>query len=153
MTANAKKLGIPTSGPNDILTQALGTPEHPGRVRAKGPVKRNAYFDVPKSSKVVEMDEREMILQGREKELEEREKMLSQREEAFKAQVSNVDIEHHSSRGQQRPPTPHSEMSSTNIRQQLLIHEEVHRMTQHGVEMKVTQPLQHPIDKVYVCLT
>ena len=73
MTANAKKLGIPTSGPNDILTQALGTPEHPGRVRAKGPVKRNAYFDVPKSSKV-EMDEREMILQEREKELEEREK-------------------------------------------------------------------------------
>ena len=94
-----------------------------------------------------------MILQGREKELEECEKMLSQREEAFKAQVSNVDIEHHSSRGQQRPSTPHSEMSSTNIRQQLLIHEEVHRMTQHGVEMKVTQPLQHPIDKVYICLT
>ena len=153
MTVNAKKLGIPTSGPNDILTQALGTPEHPGRVRAKEPVKRNAYFDVLKSSKVVEMDEREMILQGREKELKEREKMLSQREEAFKVQVSNVDIEHHSSRGQQRPPTPHSEMSSTNIRQQLLIHEEVHRMTQHGVEMKVTQPLQHPIDKVYICLT
>ena len=98
MTANAKKLGIPTSGPNDILTQALGTLEHPGRVRAKGPLKCNAYFDVPKSSKVVEMDEREMILQGREKELEEREKMLSQREKAFKAQVSNVDIEHHSSR-------------------------------------------------------
>ena len=152
MIANAKKLGIPTSGPNDILTQALGTPEHPGRVRAKGPVKRNAYFDVPKSSKVVEMDEREMILQEREKELEEREKMLSRREEAFKAQVSNVDIEHHSSRVQQRPPTPHSEMSSTNIRQQLLIHEE-HRMTQPGVEMKVTKTLQHPIDKVYICLT
>ena len=56
-----------------------------------------------------------MILQEREKELEEREKMLSQREEAFKEQVSNVDIEHHSSRVQQRPPTPHSEMSSTNI--------------------------------------
>ena len=153
MTANAKKLGIPTNGPNNILTQALETPEHPGRVRAKGPVKRNAYFDVPKSSKVVEMDEREMVLQGREKELEKREKMLNKREEAFKAQVSNVDIEHHSSRGQQRPPTPHSETSSTNIRQQLLIHEEVHRMTQHGVEMKVTQPLQHPIDKVYICLT
>ena len=117
MTANAKKLGIPTSGPNDILTQALGTPEHPSRVRARGPVKRNAYFDVPNSSKVVEIDEREMILQGREKELGESEKMLSQREEAFKAQVSNVDIEHHSSRGQQRPPTPHSEMSSTNIQQ------------------------------------
>ena len=152
MTANAKTLGIPTSGLNDLLTQALGTPEHPGRVRAKGPVKRNAYFDVPNSSKVVEMNEREMILQGREKELEEREKMLSRREEAFKAQVSNVDNEHHSSRGQQRPPTPHSK-SSTNIRQQLLIHEEVHRMTQHGVEMKVTQPLQHPINKVYICLT
>ena len=56
-----------------------------------------------------------MILQEREKELEEHEKMLSQREEAFKAQVSNVDIEHYPSRVQQRPPTPHSEMSSTNI--------------------------------------
>ena len=73
MNANAKKLGIPTSGPNAILTQVLGTPEHPGRVREKGPVKRNAYFDVPKSSKVVEMDEREIILQEREKELKERE--------------------------------------------------------------------------------
>ena len=62
LVANGKKLGILTSGPNNILTHALKIFEHSDRIKAKGIVKHNAYFNIPKSSEVVEIDERKMLL-------------------------------------------------------------------------------------------
>lgn len=68
---------LSTSGSNDVLTLALGTPEHGGRVRAVGSyVTPNSYFHLPKRRKTsVKENVRESIKAIVE---EEREKIVAQ---------------------------------------------------------------------------
>ena len=43
----------------DVLTMALGKPEHGGRVRGQGiHVKQSVYFDLPRQKKARTMDEK-----------------------------------------------------------------------------------------------
>lgn len=43
---------LTTSGTDDVLTLALGNPEHPGRIRGVGGnVRRSTYFHLPKRRK------------------------------------------------------------------------------------------------------
>ncbi|KAL6327645.1 hypothetical protein AAG906_022208 [Vitis piasezkii] len=45
---NAKEIGLPPPGPNDILGQALGKPDHPGRVVGQDRLVRpSSYFHQP----------------------------------------------------------------------------------------------------------
>ena len=93
-------------GQKDILTLALGTPEHPGRVRGKGGKKKpKQFFNTPKPSKATEENECEEVLR-------EKVRMLEEEIVALKTE-------------KKQPPTPHSEVSSTNIRKQMMGHEEI----------------------------
>ncbi|KAL6347528.1 hypothetical protein AAG906_026052 [Vitis piasezkii] len=93
-------------GQKDILTLALGTLEHPGRVRGKGGKKKpKQFFNTPKPTKTLEEEECQRMLMEKVKSLEE--EII-----ALKA-------------GKKEPLTPRSEVSSTNIRKQLLQHEEI----------------------------
>ena len=59
-------------GQKDILTLALGTPEHPGRVRGKGGKKKpKQFFNTPKPSKPIEENECEEMLREKVRMLEE----------------------------------------------------------------------------------
>ena len=56
----------------DILTLALGTPEHPGRVRGKGGKKMpKQFFNTPTPSKAPEEEECERMLREKVRTLEE----------------------------------------------------------------------------------
>ena len=93
-------------GQKDILTLALGTPEHPGRVRGKGGKKKpKQFFNTPKPSKAIEKNECEEMLR-------EKVRMLEEEIVALKNE-------------KKQPPTPHSEVSSTKIRKQMMEHEEI----------------------------
>ena len=93
-------------GQKDILTLALGTPEHPGRVRGKGGKKKpKQFFNTPKPSKAIEKNECEEMLR-------EKVRMLEEEIVALKTE-------------KKQPPTPHSEVSSTKIRKQMMEHEEI----------------------------
>ncbi|KAL6338125.1 hypothetical protein AAG906_012820 [Vitis piasezkii] len=92
-------------GQKDILTLALGTLEHPGRVRGKGGKKKpKQFFNTPKPTKTLEEEECQRMLMEKVKSLEE--EII-----ALKAG--------------KRTPHTRSEVSSTNIRKQLLQHEEI----------------------------
>ena len=93
-------------GQKDILPLALGTPEHPERVRGKGGKKKpKQFFNTPKPSKA-----------PKEKECEE---MLREKVKILEDEIITLKDE------KKQPPTPHSEVSSTNIRKQMLQHEEI----------------------------
>ena len=93
-------------GQKDILTLALGTLKHPERVRGKGgKKKRKQFFNTPKPLKAAEENECEEMLR-------EKVRMLEEEIVALKTE-------------KKQPPAPHSEVSSTNIRKQMLQHEEI----------------------------
>ena len=55
-----------------ILTLALGTPKHPGRVRGKGGEKKlKQFFNTPTPSKAPKEEECEMMLREKVRTLEE----------------------------------------------------------------------------------
>ena len=59
-------------GQKDILNLALGTSEHPGRVRGKGGKKKpKQFFNTPKPLKAVEENECEEMLREKVRMLEE----------------------------------------------------------------------------------
>ena len=59
-------------GQKDIFTLALGTLEHPGRVRGKGGKKKpKQFFNTPKPTKTLEEEECQRMLMEKVKSLEE----------------------------------------------------------------------------------
>ncbi|RVW71724.1 hypothetical protein CK203_057097 [Vitis vinifera] len=93
---NAKETGLPPPGPNDILGQALGKPDHPGRVVGQDRLVRpSSYFHQPSDDmKKIKEEIWEMV--------------RKEMEDAATRQVMS-------------PPTPHSDMGSNNMRQQLVL--------------------------------
>ncbi|RVW63030.1 hypothetical protein CK203_062927 [Vitis vinifera] len=93
---NAKEIGLPPPGPNDILGQALGKPDHPGRVVGQDRLVRpSSYFHQPSDDmKKIKEEIWEMV--------------RKEMEDAATRQVMS-------------PPTPHSDMGSNNMRQQLVL--------------------------------
>ena len=105
-------------GKKDILTLALGTPEHPGRVRGKGGKKKpKQFFNTPTPSKAPKEEECERML---------REKVRTLEEEIIALKAKK----------KKEPLTPHSEVSSTNIRKQLLQHEEIQEKAHYGAHVE-----------------
>ena len=105
-------------GEKDILTVALGTPEHPGRVRGKGGKKKpKHFFNTPTPSKAPEEEECEKMLKEKVRTLEEN--II-----ALKAKKKK------------EPLTPHFEVRSTNIRKQLLQHEEIREKAHYGAHVE-----------------
>ncbi|PQM39875.1 uncharacterized protein Pyn_10230 [Prunus yedoensis var. nudiflora] len=101
-------------GDQDILTQSLGTPEHCGRVRGVGKfVTPTNYFHTPQAP--VDWNKREKIYCQRLAALEETVKALSQ----------------------QQPPTPHSDVSSNNVRNKVVYNAQVKETFAAAVEKKV----------------
>ncbi|KAL6323013.1 hypothetical protein AAG906_023631 [Vitis piasezkii] len=91
-------------GQKDILTLALGTLEHPGRVRGKGGKKKpKQFFNTPKPTKTLEEEECQRMLMEKVKSLEE--------------EIIALKVE--------KEPSHPAQVSSTNIRKQLLQHEEI----------------------------
>ena len=90
----------------DIFTLSLGTPEHPVWVRGKGGKKKpKQFFNTAKPLKAAEENECEEMLREKGRMLEEEIVYLETKKK--------------------QPPTPHSEVSSTNIRKQMLQHEKI----------------------------
>ncbi|WJZ90862.1 hypothetical protein VitviT2T_009979 [Vitis vinifera] len=89
----AKETGLPPPGPNDILCQALGKPNHPGRVVGQDRLVRpSSYFHQPSDDmKKIKEEIWEMV--------------RKEMEDAATRQVMS-------------PPIPHSDMGSNNMRQQ-----------------------------------
>ncbi|KAL6337951.1 hypothetical protein AAG906_005914 [Vitis piasezkii] len=122
-------------GQKDILTLALGTSEHPGRVRGKGGKKKpKQFFNTPKPTKTLEEEECQRML---------REKVKSLEEEII------------SLKAEKRTLTPHSEVSSTNIRKQLLEHEEIRGKTHYSAHVENLSAegtrKASPLTQVYKC--
>ena len=93
-------------GQKDILTLALGTSKHLGWVRGKsGEKKPKQFFNTLKPTKSLEKEECQRMLREKVKSLEE--------------EIISLKVE------KKEPLTPHSEVSNTNIRKQLLDHEEI----------------------------
>ena len=104
-------------GQKDILTLALGTSEHLGRVRGKGGKKKpKQFFNTPKPTKTLEEEECQRMLREKVKSLEE--------------EIISLKAE------KKEPLTPHSEVSSTNIRKQLLEHEEIRGKTHYSAHVQ-----------------
>ena len=104
-------------GQKDILTLALGTSKHLGWVRGKsGEKKPKQFFNTLKPTKTLEEEECQRMLMEKVKSLEE--EII-----ALKA-------------GKKEPLTPHYKVSSTNIRKQLLQHEEIRRETHYSAHVE-----------------
>ena len=102
-------------GQKDILNLALGTSEHPRRVRGKcGKKKPKQFFNTPKPTKTLEEEECQRMLREKVKSLEEIISLKAEKKE----------------------PSPHSEVSSTNIRKQLLEHEEIRGKTHYSAHVE-----------------
>lgn len=85
------------AGDHDILTQALGTPEHCGRVRGVGKfVTPTSFFHTPRAPTDWEKREKSYV------------ERLAILEETVRALT------------QQQPPTPHSVVSSNNVLEKLV---------------------------------
>lgn len=116
-----------TCGSNDVLSMALGTPEHAGRVRGVGGfVKPNAYFHIPRKTRdCVSKDmlrERENMLEETRKLLADQAKQYEARQALMQEQITRLMavIEKKDNATQ---PSPHtvespiiSEKASTNIK-------------------------------------
>ena len=114
---DAEEGKITCVGKKDILTLALGTPKHPGRVRRKsGKKKPKQFFNTPTPSKAPKEEECERMLREKVRTLEEEIIVLKDKKK--------------------EPLTPHSEVSSTNIRKQLLQHEEIQEKAHYGAHVK-----------------
>ncbi|XP_062018080.1 uncharacterized protein LOC133734442 [Rosa rugosa] len=84
---------LSTSGTTDVLTLALGTPEHAGRVRGVGGyINPNAYFHLPKRRKesleaTVRVSVQKILAEEREKIVDEaREKIIEEAKEKIIAE-------------------------------------------------------------------
>ncbi|KAL6289374.1 hypothetical protein ACE6H2_006884 [Prunus campanulata] len=120
------------SGSNDVLSMALGTPEHAGRVRGVGGnVKPSAYFKVPRKkrecvSKVM-LEQRDSWIMETRKMMEEQQKRHEAAQQALQNQIEmlkvviNTQVPNNTSL--QSPnihPSPIlSEKASTNIERKL----------------------------------
>ncbi|RVW72862.1 hypothetical protein CK203_057201 [Vitis vinifera] len=123
-------------GQKDILTLALGTSEHLGRVRGKGGKKKpKQFFNTPKPTKTLEEEECQRMLREKVKSLEE--------------EIISLKAE------KKEPLTPHSEVSSTNIRKQLLEHEEIRGKTHYSAHVENLSAegtrKASPLTQVYKC--
>ena len=106
-------------GKKEILTLALDTPEHLGRVRGKGGKKKKPkqFFNTPTPSEAHEEEECERML---------REKVRTLEEEIIALK----------SKKKKEPLTPHFEVCNTNIRKQLLQHEEIRENAHYGAHVE-----------------
>lgn len=77
-------------GKNDVLTMALGKPEHGGRVRGQGShVKQSIYFDLPRQKKARTIDDR--IQEGVKKfVVEETTRIIKERDEFWAAEIEKI---------------------------------------------------------------
>ena len=95
----------------------MGTSEHPKRVTGKGREKKSKqFFNTPKPTKTLEEEECQRMLREKVKSLEE--------------EIISLKAE------KKEPLTPHSEVSSTNIRKQLLEHEEIRGKTHYSAHVE-----------------
>ena len=98
MLKESRESGRIFSGNNDILTEALGTPEYSGRVRAKGKhYTPHQYFHSMANSVM-----REFVKESQERQ--------SKFEADILAQLS-----------QMMPSTPQSDVSSSNVKQNQIV--------------------------------
>ncbi|KAL6349789.1 hypothetical protein AAG906_001676 [Vitis piasezkii] len=112
-----EKEKITCVGQKDILTLALGTSEHPRWVRGKCGKKVQTILQRAKPTKTIEEEECQRMLREKVKSLEV--KII-----ALKAGKKKKNL------------TPHSEVSNTNIRKQLLQHEEIREKTHYSVHVE-----------------
>ena len=80
-------------GVDDVLTKALGKPEHGGRVRGQGKhVRQSVYFDLPRQKRAKTMDEK--IREGVQKFMaEETPKIIKERDAFWAAEIEKLKIE------------------------------------------------------------
>ena len=89
MLDKKEKGELEISGSDDVLTKALKTAEHTGRVRGVGGfVNPSTYFNLPKQ-KIVRIKRADLLARDRERELEfeETKKMLKEQQEKMEAQL------------------------------------------------------------------
>ncbi|RVW85222.1 hypothetical protein CK203_046614 [Vitis vinifera] len=92
----AKETGLPPPSPNDILCQALSKPDHPRRVVGQDRLVRpSSYFHQPSDD------------------------MKKVKEEIW--EMVQKKMQDAATRQAMSPPTPHSDMGSNNMRQQLVL--------------------------------
>ena len=109
-------------GQKDILTLALGTSKHLGWVRGKGGEKKpKQFFNTLKPTKSLEKEECQRML---------REKVKSLEKEIIALKAGKKE------KKKKKPLTPHYKVSSTNIRKQLLQHEEIRRETHYSAHVE-----------------
>lgn len=93
MKEEVKEGKLKVEGVNDVLTMALGKPEHGGRVRGQGThVKQSIYFDLPRQKKARTMDEK--IHEGVQKFMaEETPKIIKERDVFWAAEMEKLRAE------------------------------------------------------------
>ena len=90
LKAEVKEGKVKVEGVNDVLTMALGKPEHGGRVRGQGTyVKQSVYFDLPRQKKARTMDEkiREKVQKCMAEEIP---KIIAERDAFWAAELEKV---------------------------------------------------------------
>ncbi|KAL6326322.1 hypothetical protein AAG906_005516 [Vitis piasezkii] len=114
----AKEIRLPPPSPNDILCQALGKPDHPGPVVGQDPLVRpNSYFHQPSDDmKKIKEEIWEMV--------------RKEMQDAATRQIMS-------------PPTPHFDMGSNNIRQQLVLQPVVAEKPMFKMMEEPQPPLKH----------
>lgn len=93
MKEQVKEGKLKEEGVNDVLTMALGKPEHGGRVRGQGThVKQSTYFDLPRQKKARTMDEK---IQERVQKFmaEETPKIIKERDAFWAAEMEKLRAE------------------------------------------------------------
>lgn len=90
MKEEVKEGKLTVEGVNDVLTMALGNPEHGGRVRGQGThVKQSVYFDLPRQKKAKTMEEK--ILEKVQKIIaEETPKIIKERDDFWTAEIAKM---------------------------------------------------------------
>ncbi|RVW80757.1 hypothetical protein CK203_050675 [Vitis vinifera] len=126
MIKKAKETRLPPPSPNDILCQALGKPDHPGRVVGQDHLVRpNSYFHQPSDD------------------------MKKIKEEIW--EIVRKEMENAETRQVMSPPTPHSDMGSNNMRQQRVLQPVVAEKPMFKM-VEEPQPPQPPLKhKVIKC--